>query len=165
MQTEVRPFYQQRVVFGRNIPPDIDVHLQEAAAQAGDFQAAEKALLKAQALAPNQLEVFIALYKLYFYRGYAEKAQDVVLRTLQTAAQEGGFDSDWQQLSAEIGASCAYEGPFRTYLYSLKALCFIRLRQNDQRGAEDLLSTLEQLDPEDHVGAAVLRDLADGLDL
>lgn len=160
----VEPLLEERVRFGRAIPASVNALLQEAALNAHDFAASERALLKAIAMAPGQLEVFVALYKLYFYRGFTRKAEQVVFEALHNAAGSCGFDADWRCLGTGSADWRVGDGPARVYLYSLKALCFIRLRQNDQRGAAELLATLRRLDPDDQVGAAVLRDLADGLE-
>ena len=164
MTATAQPLVQERVRFGRNIPADVNALLQQAAANTDDFNAAERALLAARALAPEQLEVFIALYKLYFYRGFINEAEAVVLETLQTAAGSGGFDPDWHRVSPAGSDWQASEGPARVYLYSLKALCFIRLRQRDYDGATDILAVLRRLDPVDQVGATVLSDLAKALE-
>lgn len=164
MTSAVQPLLEERVSFGRAIPVAVNALLQQAAANTHDFNVSERALLQARALAPEQLEVFIALYKLYFYRGFTDRAERVVLEALHSAARSGGFESDWRSLargSADWGAS---EGPARIYLYSLKALCFIRLRQQNSEAAAELLAALNRIDPEDQVGAGVLRDLADGLE-
>lgn len=159
----VEPLVEERVRFGRAIPTAVNALLQQAAANTHDFAASEHALLQARALAPKQLEVFIALYKLYFYRGFTDKAEQVVVEALNSAAASGGFDPDWRSLAIDSADWQVCEGPARVYLYSLKALCFIRLRQNDSRGAAELFAALRRLDPDDQVGAGVLRDLADGL--
>ena len=155
---------EERVRFGRAIPDQVNVLLQRAAANAHDFACSESALLEARAVAPQQLEVFIALYKLYFYRGFTGEAERVVHEALQQAANRGGFDPDWRNLKVDSADWQASEGPARVYLYSLKALSFIRLRQNDGHGAAELLAALRRLDPEDQVGASVLGDLASALE-
>jgi len=160
----IEPLVEERVRFGRDIPVAVNALLQQAAASAGDFAASESALLQARAMAPQQLEVFIALYKLYFYRGFTDMAEQVVQEALHSAAQAGGFAPDWRSLGAGSADWLASEGPARVYLYSLKALCFIRLRQNDSHGAAQLFAALRRLDPDDQVGAGVLKDLADGLE-
>jgi hypothetical protein len=160
----VEPLVEERVRFGRDIPAPVNALLQQAAASADDFSTSESALLRARELAPGQLEVFIALYKLYFYRGFTDKAEQVVLQALNSAAGAAGFDPDWNGLGFDSADWRASEGPARVYLYSLKALCFIRLRQNDSIGAAALFAALRRLDPDDQVGAGVLRDLADGLE-
>lgn len=155
---------EERVRFGSGIPVEVNALLQRAAACTDDFVQAERALLAARALAPAQLEVFIALYKLYFYRGFTERAEQVVFAALNTAAERGGFDPDWRALDAASADWGASESPARVYLYSLKALSFIRLRQNDTAAAGALLAALRRLDPDDQVGASVLESLAEALE-
>jgi hypothetical protein len=108
--------------------------------------------------------VLIALYKLYFYRGFTDAAEQVVLEALSTAADSGGFDPDWNSLSPAGADWEAGEGPARVYLYSLKALSFIRLRQQDGGGAAEILAALHRLDPDDQVGAGVISELAQALE-
>lgn len=159
----VHTLVEERVRFGRDIPAAVNALLQQAAANTDNFAVAEQALLQARELAPQQLEVFIALYKLYFYRGYTERAEQVVLQALHTAAASGGFDPDWRSLSVNSADWQSLDGPERVYLYSLKALCFIRLRQDEGDAAGELFAALRRLDPDDQVGACVLVDLAAGL--
>jgi hypothetical protein len=49
------------------------------------------------------------------------------------------------------------------YLYCLKALAFIKLRQNHVIEAELILNHLKHLDPQDLCGASVIMDLATGI--
>ncbi|MDY6942200.1 MAG: hypothetical protein SVU69_04225 [Pseudomonadota bacterium] len=160
---KVLSWREERVRFGADIPDEINALLQVAAANAHAFEASERALLQARAQAPDQLEVLIALYKLYFYRGFTERAEQMVHEALTRSAKAGGFDSDWRTLDAASADWAALEGPPRVYLYSLKALCFIRLRQSDQAGAVALIDALHRLDPQDQVGVTVLASLADGV--
>lgn len=164
MNAQVETLIEERVRFGRDLPAAVNALLQRAAAAAHDFAAAEAALLEARALAPERLEVFVALYKLYFYRGHTRKAEVVVLATLAAAARQGGFDADWRELDRAAADWDAGEGPAHVYLYSLKALSFIRLRQKDSYSAVELLATLRRLDPDDGVGAGVVGDLAAALE-
>ncbi len=164
MTAAAQPLVQEHVSFGRNIPAEVNALLQQAAASTDDFDTAERALLDARTLAPEQLEVFVALYKLYFYRGFTAAAEAVVLEALRTAADSGGFNADWSNLSPSSTDWQAGEGPARVYLYSLKALCFIRLRQEDSLSAADVLAALRRLDPHDQVGASVLGELAGALE-
>jgi len=158
-----RPLFEERVRFGRSLPPEVNALLQQAASHADDFPEAEQSLLTARRMAPEQLEVLVALYKLYFYRGLTEQAERIVTDALTGAASGGGFASDWRMLGPDSTDWRVSEGPARIYLYSLKALTFIRLRQGDPDGAAELLATLRRLDPDDQVGAGVLSDLAEGL--
>jgi hypothetical protein len=49
------------------------------------------------------------------------------------------------------------------YLYSLKALAFIKLRREQDVEARVILGLMPELDPEDRCGASVIMSLADAL--
>jgi len=147
------------VHFGFDLAPMINDSLQRAALMVASKKEALKALIEANSSAPEQLEVLIALYKFYFYQGEIEQAEDLVFQTLIKASLQGGFSHKWETLTIESTDWNTLRGPERIYLYSLKALAFIRLRQEDLRNAESILDVLEQLDPNDQVGAEVIRSL------
>lgn len=152
-------FVPDEVHFGFELAPVINASLQRAAMMVASKKEALKALLEANNSAPDQLEVLIALYKFYFYQGEIEQAEDLVFQTLIKASLQGGFSHKWETLTTECADWNSLRGPERIYLYSLKALAFIRLRQEDLRNTEAILDVLEQLDPNDQVGAEVIRSL------
>lgn len=152
-------FVPDEVHFGFELAPAINASLQRAAMMVASKKEALKALLEANNSAPDQLEVLIALYKFYFYQGEIEQAEDLVFQTLIKASLQGGFSHKWETLTNESADWNSLRGPERIYLYSLKALAFIRLRQEDLRNAEAILDVLELLDPNDQVGAEVIRSL------
>ena len=55
----------------------------------------------------------------------------------------------------------AAAGNDRLYLYSLKALGFVRLRRGNVDGATRVLDELARLDPQDQVGGSVVADMAE----
>jgi len=155
--------FEERVVFGRNIPPQVNACLQEVVACANDFERSRELLYRAREMKPDQLEIYIALYKICFYRGCFDEAEQVALDALQQSAKDAGFDADWQQLNAGSTDWAVDEGPARLYLYSLKALAFIRLRKGQHDLARQVLNKLQQLDLNDLVGGSVIMDLAQAL--
>jgi hypothetical protein len=159
----VHPLIMSEVIFGFNLSQEVNGYLQKAAASVGSTRDALKALTNAIKVAPDQLESMVALYKFLFYRGNLEHAEEVVFQTLIKASLQGKFSNNWKELTPESSDWSACNGPARVYLYSLKALAFIRLRQDMLRDAEKILSVLARLDPEDQVGADVIRDLLDGV--
>jgi len=158
------PFVDDRVLFATDMPSQVNAILQQAVAAYDDTKRAENLLWQAQQLDPEQLAVYVALYKFYFYKNYLEDAERVVHMALRQSAVQGGFSADWQQLSSTSSDWSVGDGPQRYYLYSLKALGFIRLRLNDGANGRAVLRKLSQLDPQDQVGGSVLLDLAAALD-
>ena len=154
---------EERVVFGRDIKPEVNACLQEAVACADDFERARALFYRARDMQPDQLEVYIALYKFCFYRGHLDEAEQVALDALQQSAQRGDFLADWSQLDDASTDWSQQEGPARVYLYSLKALAFIRLRKGQHEAARQVLAKLKQLDTDDLVGGSVIMTLAEAL--
>jgi tetratricopeptide (TPR) repeat protein len=161
--TVMRPFGNS-VQFGFGIAPEVDAHLQRAAQLISRREASLSALRDAYEAAPDQVETLIALFKLLFYQGETAKAESLVEEALEKAAEQGGFTNDWTQHNCHTAAWSEPRGPGRLYLYSLKALAFIRLRQDDLKSARDILVALQRIDPDDLVGADVIRDLLSGLE-
>ncbi len=151
------------VLFGFNLPPDVNMHLQRAASRVSSRADAQQALDEALECAPDQLEVLMALCKFHFYQGHLELAHDLAHQSIVKAALQGGFSHHWQQLDEHSTDWRDPRSPGRAFLYSLKALAFIYLRQEHLIAAQEVLEALYRLDPHDQVGAEVIRDLLRGL--
>lgn len=154
---------EERDVFGRDIVPEINTRIQETVACADDFERARDLFYRAWGMQPDQLEVYIALSKVCFYRGHLEEAKQIVLDTLQQSAQGGGFSTDWLELDNNSTDWTVEKGPAQVYLYSLKALAVIRLRKGELDDAREVLTKLQQLNSQDLVGASVIVTLTEAL--
>lgn len=151
----------QGIVSTDDLPERIVGYL-TAASSAGDWRETESLLLRAQATEPACLHVYYALYKLYFNRNRLKDAEYVANLGLDMAAKQAGIDSDWRTLHP---ASCDWrkvDAPQHFYLFTLKALAFIRLRQHRLSDSMQLLSKLREIDPDDTVGASVIEAYAVG---
>ena len=145
------------------VPTGVANCLREAAAAYADTATAEPLLWQAQALAPDCLTVYFALYKFYFYKGQLRDAERVTQLGLATAARLGGIDADWSRLTPASGTDWQKpDSPQHFYLFTLKALAFIRLRLGERADSLAILGKLAELDPMDSVGASVIRALAGG---
>lgn len=158
----IKLFSDEGIVFGQQIDPEVNVYLQQAvhAHSIPDLPKAEMLLWQAQHLKPEQLEVYIALYKFYFYKNRLSEAEEVALLGLKMAAQVGGFSADWTQLTRGSASWECAQGAERIYLYTLKALGFIRLRRLEFIAGQQVLEKLSELDPLDQVGGSVIREIA-----
>jgi len=152
------------VQFGMNIPEHVNHFLQLAALKPGDQVWAESNLKRALKEGPDQIEVYVALYKHYCYSGRFDESASMVEAALEKAADQAGVDRDWRALDAGSTDWSLVDGPARLLLYSLKAMAFVSLRQGATALAHEALDKLSILDPEDRVGASVVRDLAEGVD-
>ena len=151
------------IAFGFGLPSEVERLRQLAASRVASHVESLDALNQARALAPDQIEVLVALYKFHFYRGDIDLAEQYAEQTLVESARQGGFDSTWEGLDAGSTNWDEPRGPARTYLYSLKAMAFIYLRQCRPDEAELVLSALCRLDPSDRVGGGVVVELAEVL--
>jgi hypothetical protein len=158
-------FIEERVLFSPNIPMEVNKLLQAAvAASSVDQNQAETLFLQAQALDSHCLQTYFALYKFYFFQKRLDDAERIVLAGLEESAKQGGFPSDYRRLVGNLQKWNLYANESTLfYLYTLKALAFIKLRLGFTMDAQLVLSHLQQLDPEDLSGASVIMDLAAGV--
>lgn len=156
---------ETQALFGGNASPVITKLLHEAAAAYQHPSRAESILWSAQAMNPTCLPVYFALYKFYFYKFRLDEAEKVALMGLEMAARQGGFSSDWTQLSLCSTDWSATDAPQHFYLFTLKALAFIRLRLGRTTESLALLDKLQELDRHDSIGGSVIRDLLNGVEI
>lgn len=163
MVTAAQALDQGAFYASSDVPAAVADCLRNAAAAYADTATAEPLLRQAQALAPDCLTVYFALYKFYFYKRRLQDAEHVARLGLETAARLGGIDADWTRLTPASGMDWQQpDSPQHFYLFSLKALAFIRLRLGERDDSLAILDKLAELDPLDRVGASVIRALAGG---
>lgn len=152
-------------MFSPNMPAEVNNLLQAAvAASSVDQSRAENLFLQAQTLDSHCLQTYFALYKFYFYQKRLVDAERIVLAGLEESAKQGGFPNDYRRLVQSQPKWNLYANDSTLfYLYTLKALAFIKLRQGFTTDAQLVLSHLQQLDPKDLSGASVIMDLAAGI--
>jgi len=148
------------VAIGFATPPRIEAILRQAANNYADTKMAEFLLWTALKTDEECLGSYFSLYKFYFYKRMLSDAEEVALLALKTAARQGGFDADWTRLDVSSVDWKRIDAPQHFYLFTLKALAFMRLRLDRPQESHALLSKLLELDPLDLVGASVIRDIA-----
>ncbi|MBS4051215.1 hypothetical protein [Methylomonas rivi] len=161
-----RLLFEERVLFSPNLPEAVNQLLQQAvAASHAEKPLAEKLFKQAQQLDPGCLQTYFALYKFYFYQGRLQEAEREVLAGLNQAARQGNFPADFRQLAGQAGEWDMYASDTALfYLYTLKALAFIKLRQDLADEARAVLAAMEILDPQDKSGASVIMQLSAALE-
>jgi hypothetical protein len=157
---------EDRILFSPNIPEAVNTLLQAGVlANHADRPRAEQLFKQAQQLDDGCLQTYFALYKFYFYQGRLQEAEYQVLAGLDVAAKQAGFPGDYRLLAFEINRWDMYASETSLfYLYTLKALAFIKLRQQHSAEAQQILTLLRQLDPEDRCGGSVIMQLAQALE-
>lgn len=152
-----------RPAYGGAVHGQVRDALERAAASYHDDRdAAGRWLEQAATADPDALAVYFARYKFHFYRNQLAEAEAAAREGLAAAATQGGFPADWRCLTAQSAVWSPAAGPMRFYLFSLKALAFIRLRRGDAEESLALLAKLAEIDPNDQVGAEVIRALHRG---
>lgn len=157
--------FDERVMFSPQMPPAVNSLLQQAVAITSTNQVqAEQLFLRAQTADHRCLQTYFALYKFYFFHKRLVEAEYFALQGLEESARQGGFPSDYRRLAREPEKWDLYANEIGLfYLYSLKALAFIKLRQEHLIEAQVILAQLKRLDPQDLCGASVIMDLASGM--
>ncbi len=153
---------EDAIVFGTQLMPATNSRLQySVAARHHDNSEAENILWQARAEDPTCLPVYFALYKFYFNCKRLDRAERAARLALAESARQAGLLADWEKLSRDPRGRELYgseAGLF--YLFSLKALAFIKLRRRHLDEARAILDSLSLLDPEDRSGGSVIRSLA-----
>lgn len=139
--------------FGGAVPEAVRALLHRAAGQSGPERAA--LLWTAQALAPDCLACYYALYKHHAGRREFELAERAAWRGLAEAARQGGLDADWRAVQPGPALDVQQDGPQRFWLFTLKALAFIHLRSQRADVARELLARIEAIDPSARIGSDV----------
>lgn len=151
-----------RALFGGEAEEHVSELLEEAMQSYANTGEAERLLWEAHRASPDALPVYFSLYKFYFYKGDLENAELSARMALLESARQGEFNADWRELTAESADWKRHDSPAHFYLFSLKALAFIRLRQGVRPESEAILDKLAEVDPADSVGASVIRSIAEG---
>ncbi|MEQ1531095.1 MAG: hypothetical protein ABL925_17405, partial [Methylococcales bacterium] len=98
------------------------------------------------------------------YQGRLLEAEREVLAGLEESARQGGCPSDFRRLARPTSKWNMYASDITLfYLYTLKALAFIKLRLQQPTEARVILSLMQEIDPEDRCGASVIMSLSDAL--
>ncbi len=158
--------FEERVLFTPRLPANVNDLLQQAvAANRHDYARAETLFNLAKQADRRCLQTYFALYKFYFHHKRLNEAEREIKAGLEEAARQGDFPSDYRRLARQPLQWDLYAtdiGLF--YLYTLKALAFVKLRTHLDSEAQVILSLLQTLDPEDRCGASVIRSLSEALE-
>ncbi len=159
-------FIEDAVLFSLDLPESVNRLLQAAVIAARhDKTQAEQLFIQAYQTDPHCLQSYFALYKFYFYQARLTEAEYYVLAGLEEAARQGGIAFDYQLLYQNYSSLDMYANESRLfYLYTLKALAFIKLRQNHVSKARSILNIIQALDSEDRSGASVIMDLTSAVE-
>lgn len=148
-----------RAFFSANAPTALRFLL-NAATQSDNAATTEKLLLEARSRWPQEPDGHLALYKFYFVCARYVDAERAVWQALREAARWGGFTRNYRRLCRDSADWRDRNGAARWYLFNLKALGVIRLRQVKPHSAQRVLEKLLELDPFDEIGGGTFLQIA-----
>jgi len=152
-------------LFGGEAPKEVRV-LIDAAKSAPQEEQSER-LWAIQRHAPSCLPVYYLLYKLHAGRRELARAERAALLGLVQAGLQSDLPGDVELILTTPLPSVDFmtTGPARFWLFTLKALAFIRMRSGRIQQARQLLDFIARCDPKHSVGSdvilALLRATAD----
>ena len=147
-------------LFGGEVPPQAKALVEQARAESNPERALAL-LWTAQVCAPECPSLYYLLYKFYARHADFDQAEEAALKGLEVAAEQALLPDDWRVVTPEM-ADFASPGPARFWVFTLKALAFIRLRKQDPDAARAYLAKVQELDPEGGSGASVIEALIKG---
>lgn len=147
-------------LFGGEVPPQVK-DLVEQARNAETPERALALLWTAQVCAPECPSLYYLLYKFHARHADFEQAELAALKGLDIAAEQAHLPDDWRTVTSSM-ADFLSPGPARFWLFTLKALAFIRLRRQDPESATAYLAKVNELDPQGGTGAGVIESLIQG---
>ncbi len=122
---------------------------------------AELPLLRAYFLAPESLNVLVALNRFYYYQHRLEEALAATLKALSVIRPVVAFPEDWRELQLMhiTGAPPELLTQVRLYLFTLKAVGFIHMRLEHLDISQAIFEKLVSLDSQNRIGAQGLLEL------
>ncbi len=140
-------------VIGGGLSPQVTVLITQAGLLQQSPAQALPLLEQARAAAPRHPAPLIALYRFYFYSHQLAQARAVGEDALAVARTALGPDFGDDPPSDE---ATRHDAAVRFYLFTLKGLAYLNMRLDAMAEAAVLLKELRRLDPQDHVGGALL---------
>jgi len=158
---DLQDFEGQDMYFNAELPPKVAALIEQAAECYGEGEA-EKPLLRAFFLAPENLMVYVALYRFYYYQHRYSDALFIADKAMQVTGKALNLPEDWRELEkGHLGVAAIQSmGMLRFYLLALKGAGYLNLRLNRINEAIEILSKLVELDERNRLGAGMLLDIA-----
>jgi len=153
-------------LLGGSLPAAAERHLEKASLCYHLTDVAETHLQAADALAPDHAAVLIAFYRFYFYKGRLYEALQVSRACIAKAMRENVLGEDWRTVGpddAEFGEWDALVPRF--FLFSLKGYAYLNMRLGYFAEGRLAAQKLRELDPRDRIGAQVLIDVLDRMEM
>lgn len=149
---------EEALYFNEDSSAEVEQLLQQAADSYGEGDS-EMPLLRAYLRAPQSLSVLVSLYRFYYYQHRLEETLVVAHHALSISGKRLGFPESWSDLTPDHIRSDLPMGLMRFYLLALKGAAYVNLRLERLDEGEQMLDIILALDPENRLGATVLKDV------
>lgn len=159
---DLMDFEGENLYFEESLTAEVETLIQQAGDLYGTSEA-EQPLLEAMRLAPESLNVLVAVYRYYYYQHRLHDALDIAGLALSITAKRLGIPADWNLLTL---AHISQAGPadmalVRFHLLSLKAEAYLHLRLGRSAEGRAILIKLLELDSHNRLGAKQLLEVAE----
>jgi len=126
---------------------------------------AEFPLLRAYFLAPESLNVLVALNRFYYYQHRLEDALLATYKALAVIRASIDFPEDWQDLQQQHIDDTPSQllTQVRLYLFTLKAVGFLNMRLHHLELSQQIFEKLVSVDNKNRIGAQALLDMLENL--
>jgi len=145
-------------VLGQGLPVEAERLIARAGLIRNQVREAQALLEAAWQLAPKHPATLIALYRFHFYGNRLSEAREIALLAMSMASSALGVSQDWTQVRSHPRFE-ALEALPRFYLFSLKGFAYLSLRLGEIELGSLILAKLQELDPKNRVGHAVLAEV------
>ncbi|EIJ41477.1 hypothetical protein BegalDRAFT_0559 [Beggiatoa alba B18LD] len=153
-------FEAQELYFDEPVNETVQALLDKAAQNYGEGTA-ELPLLQAYLFEPENLSVLVALYRFFYYQHRLQETLVIAQRAMKLIGIRLNFPADWRALTpASITPDMSITF-VRFYLFALKGAAYVNLRLGNLEEGGDMLNKILELDPEDRLGAKVLKNVLD----
>jgi len=159
---DLMDFEGENLYFEESLSTEVEALIQTAGGLYGEGEA-EQPLLDALRLAPESLNVLVAVYRFYYYQHRLEDALAIARQALSVTARRLGIPLDWKLLGTEqvSQGGSASMALVRFHLLSLKAEAYLLLRLGRREEGRAILTKLLELDAHNRLGAKQLLEVAE----
>lgn len=141
-----------------DVPDNIKVLLLLAAENWGNTSKSENYINQAVAKTEENLDVFIAAYRYFFYKNNNSMALKMAVKVVDKIRKTENFPAHWEQLKP-ILLLRKEEAQIRLYLKAYSACGFVLARLGEIDKAKEVSSRVKEIDDKNEFGAAILLDI------
>jgi hypothetical protein len=158
---DLMDFEGENLYFEELLPAEVEALLEKAGGSYAEG-GAEPPLLEAFKLAPESLNVLVAMYRFYYYQHRLEDALNIARQALALTARRLDIPLDWRRLGeAHLGVGPQAMALLRFHLLSLKAEAYLLMRLGHKDAGRAILTHLVALDAANRLGAKQLLEVLD----